>query len=199
MEEAVFADWGSSAQDGLGLLPSVHPGLHDSRHRDLLGLIGCPVGTGCGGRTTTPKARRGADLTLIRLYRLAPRPSRGTAPPNAGPEAPAFENQAAGFAQSNRGCVSVRPRRSGTTLSFTLPRGGLSVQADEGPPVALNLRRFTDPPGLPTGSVAGGTRARLRIPVDASRQPWRLLISPAQAVRVCAVLDTAPTAKPSKA
>ena len=145
--------------------------------------------------TTTPKARRAADLTLIRLYRLALRPSGGIAPPIAGPKAPAFENQAAGFAQSKRGCVSVWPRRSGTPLSFILPRGELSVQADEGPPVAVNMRRFTDPPGLPAGSVAGGASARLRIPVDASRQPWRLLISPAQAIRVCALPDTAPPGK----
>jgi hypothetical protein len=149
--------------------------------------------------TATPEARRAADRTLIRMYRLAPRPSGGTAPPIAGAKAPALENQAAGFAQSKRGCVSVRPRRSGTTPSFTLPRGGLSVQADEGPPVALKLRRFADPPGLRTGSVAGGTRARLRIPVDASEQPWQLLISPAQAVRVCALPDTSPPAKPGKA
>src|SRR4051795_12224062 len=26
----------------------VHPPLHDSRHSDLRGLVGCPDGTGCG-------------------------------------------------------------------------------------------------------------------------------------------------------
>src|SRR5439155_10695624 len=28
---------------------SLHPNLPNSRHRDLLGLVGCPDGTGCGG------------------------------------------------------------------------------------------------------------------------------------------------------
>src|SRR5581483_11866414 len=34
----------------LGALVLRHTDLLDSRHVDLLGLIGCPVGTGCGGR-----------------------------------------------------------------------------------------------------------------------------------------------------
>lgn len=70
---------------------------------------------------------------------------------------------------------------------ITLPRGGFALSAAEGPPVVLSLRRFADPPDLPAASVTGGTRATLRIPADASAQPWRLLISPTRSVRVCAL------------
>src|SRR6185503_8123030 len=38
---------------GARLLHCLHPGLPNSRHRDLLGLIGCPDGTGSAGRPTT--------------------------------------------------------------------------------------------------------------------------------------------------
>jgi len=81
------------------------------------------------------------------------------------------------------------------TLSFVLPRGELALRAAKGTPVALSLRRFAHSPGLPTGSVAGGSGAILRIPTDASAQPWRLLISAAQAVRLGSLPDEVPPAK----
>ena len=149
--------------------------------------IGSAAATVSSLTSTTPEARRAADLTMIRMYRLAPRPSGATAPPITGSQAPALEGQAAGFASSERGCVSVRRRESAMPLSFTLPRGGFALSAAEGPPVVLSLRRFADPPGLPAASVTGGTRATLRIPADDSAQPWRLLISPTRSVRVCAL------------
>ena len=39
---------------GARLLHCLHPNLLNSRHRDLLGLIGCPDGTGCAGCTASP-------------------------------------------------------------------------------------------------------------------------------------------------
>lgn len=138
----------------------------------------------------SPEARRAADLTLIRLYALAPRPS-GPAPPSPKANAPSLENRGTAPARAHGRCLNVPVPPTGTLLSFVLPRGGFSLRAGGGPPVGINVRRFTDPPGIPTrGSVAGGRTVTLSIPADASAQPWRLLIAPTQPVRVCA-LDTA--------
>jgi type II secretory pathway pseudopilin PulG len=83
---------------------------------------------------TIPEARRAADLTLIRLYRLAPRPSGATAAPIVSP-APALESGAAGLSRVTSGCVSARSRQAGTPLSFVLPRGGFTLRAAKGAPV----------------------------------------------------------------
>lgn len=142
-------------------------------------------------RSTTPAARKAADLTLIRLYQLAPRPSHAVTPGPSSAQVPSLERGAANLRRSRGGCLNVRPRTAGAPLSFKVALGGLALQADKGPSVALRLRRFTDPPGLPAGSLAGGTRATLAIPTDASDHPWRLLISPSQAVRLCGLPNTA--------
>jgi len=135
----------------------------------------------------TPGTRRGVDLTLIGLLKLAPRPSVAIVPRTPMARTPSLESGAADLGQAKPGCVSVRPRSPGTPLSFRLPRGGFAVKVAKGVPVELYLRRFMDPPGLPIGSVAGGAGATVAIPTDASAQPWQLLISPVQPVQLCAL------------
>ena len=57
--------------------------------------------------------------------------------------------------------------------------------ADPGPPIGASLGRFMDGPDYPLGELPGGATARLRIPLDDSRTPWRIYLSAHQRVEVC--------------
>ncbi|PZS10446.1 MAG: hypothetical protein DLM64_08600 [Solirubrobacterales bacterium] len=167
-------------------LPPISPQTLLSASAD----VGSPALPASSLPAASPAARGVADLTLIRMLELVPRPSDAIAARTAEARAPALESGAADLVQSGGGCISVIPRRPGTPLAFRLPRGGFTLRATKGAPVALYLRRFMDPPGLPIGSVAGGAGATVAIPADASAQPWRLLIYPVQPVRLCALPGT---------
>ncbi len=71
-------------------------------------------------------------------------------------------------------------------VAIELPPGGATLEADPGAPVSIALRRFSEGAGTPLTPIAGGAAARVAIPTDDSAQPWTLMLSAAQPVRVCA-------------
>lgn len=51
--------------------------------------------------------------------------------------------------------------------------------------LGVSLARFTDPPGLPLGSILPESRAWLNLPLDNSSRPWQLTLDGRGTVRTC--------------
>jgi hypothetical protein len=76
----------------------------------------------------------------------------------------------------------------GAPAVFTavLPSAGLIVRAEGRQAVEVRLRRFGDVfANAPVGSVARGAPRLLRLPADASRQPYRAQLTGPSGLAVC--------------
>ncbi|HEX5982678.1 MAG TPA: hypothetical protein VFY69_00580 [Solirubrobacterales bacterium] len=97
--------------------------------------------------------------------------------------------------------TEIRPGRlaGGTGECVEVPGGGEAVpevplspglnriEIAPGPPAELSLRRFaTEEFPVPTNAPPGGSVVLLRVPRDASDQPWHLHVQAEQPARVCA-------------
>ncbi len=106
--------------------------------------------------------RRYADEELA--YLLEPR----TEPVPRGPE--------------GRGdCTPVEPGE----LELTIPPDGLLLHAAPGTAPELSLRRFADGFYVGIPGPAAGTSGELRLPADASEQPWQLRLKVSSPLTVC--------------
>jgi hypothetical protein len=101
---------------------------------------------------------------------------------------PALE-QAIGASPTARGpCTVVRARAAPTVVAAVVPRGGLLVRAEGRKEVEVRLRRFGDAfANPPVGSVAPGAPQLLRLPADASSQPYRVQLAGRTGLAVCSV------------
>jgi hypothetical protein len=89
----------------------------------------------------------------------------------------------AGPPPSLRGC-DKEPQGSGSAVVFELPPGGALLGLGPKPPTTIGLRRFAD--SYATVAVPPGARwVTLRIPQDASSQPWWLAASSPGPVTSC--------------
>jgi hypothetical protein len=80
-------------------------------------------------------------------------------------------------------CVEMKP---GDEEDLSLAPGETTIHFPAGEEGSVRLRRFASGEyPLRAEELAGGSTARLFIPPDRSRQPWRLQVEPAQGTRVC--------------
>jgi hypothetical protein len=67
-----------------------------------------------------------------------------------------------------------------------VPRRGVLVRAVGGQGVEVRLRRFADAfSDVPVGAVAPGAPRLLRLPADASSQPYRVQLASPSGLAVC--------------
>jgi hypothetical protein len=113
--------------------------------------------------------------------RLAPSPGASTGAP------PAVE-KASGTAGQSRGCTTVRPSAGAAVVVAVVPAQGLRMRALGANGVEVKMRRFADTfDNGPVGTVAPGAAQLLRLPADASQQPYRVQLSSQGALAVCSV------------
>jgi hypothetical protein len=124
-----------------------------------------------------------ADRVLQELVaRLAPSPGTSTGAP------PAVE-KASGTAREVRGCTTVRPSAgAAVVVAAVVPAQGLRIRALGANGVEVKIRRFADTfDNGPVGTVAPGPAQLLRLPGDASTQPYRVQLASQGALGVCSV------------
>jgi hypothetical protein len=127
--------------------------------------------------------RATADRVLQELVaRLTP-----ASVPGAG-AAPALEQAGRARVTPSAGCAVARPAGGDPVLvTAAVPERGLVVRALGGKAVEVKLRRFGDGFGNgPVGTVAPGQPQRLRLPADASSQPYHVQLSALGGVAACA-------------
>jgi hypothetical protein len=160
----------------------VRAGPYFSAERSL----GSPAATPTEIPAKSAAARRGADLDLIAIHRVALRQS---APQPRGGTRPRVERVAGGVvADGGPACLvfaadAVGPTGVGHDVDITLPRAGVWLAAQGGPVIA-GVRRFGDD-FQPIGGVAAGASAALRIAPDLAADAWHLRFTPARRVIVC--------------
>ena len=140
--------------------------------------------------TRPPLIRAAADRVLVGALglRLAPTPA---GPPHDG-HAPRVARTLTGFARTRSGCVRLRPGKDLASTSepaplaeLDLPAGGVWIGGDRLAEAGFLLGRFADAPAIRLAPPATRRAAILRIPVDAVRLPWRLLVASPRSVSVC--------------
>jgi hypothetical protein len=109
-------------------------------------------------------------------------------PAAAGSGAPPALEQAVGGSATQRGACDVVRRAGGpqAVVTAVVPSGGLVVRATGAQGVEVKLRRFGDAfANAPVGTVARGAPQLLRLPADASRQPYRVQLASPAGLAVC--------------
>jgi hypothetical protein len=131
-------------------------------------------------------ARREADRELVRIHRIALKPSPADLP--LGPR-PAVEEAMAGRTVADRGaCIAFRPAAHPSAsvtggLRLTVPPAGVLLTA-EGGAAKVSVRRFADDfHGV--GRLASSVPATLRIRPDRASQPWQMRVEPTGRAIVC--------------
>lgn len=113
-------------------------------------------------RSLDPDERIRADDSLRQTYGLGLAP--GYPPP------------------SSRTCSRVA---SGST--FRIPAGGVLLHVSGDKPVNLSVSRFSDPPGIPIGTLYSSTWSLLKIPEDAAPDPWRAAPTSGPGITACPI------------
>jgi hypothetical protein len=133
-------------------------------------------------------AREDADFLLARA--LPVQLSAATAAPQPFPAGTRI-GQEGGRLAWRRGCVEFRPLSTAAQLLVPLPPGGIWIEPDPGPPVAVGLRRFAD--GYPvTAEAIGGAPSQIFLPRAPVARGWQAQLLPRQPVRVCALTARRP-------
>ena len=127
--------------------------------------------------------RQRADAAFQLGYGMKLEP--GSATP-AGP-APVAEGSSRSLVRTRGSCLVGRPQPGGAALrdlSFSVPRGGVSLRA---PGATVRVRRFA-PAFTEPGKLQGdATRAVVRIPPDRSSRPWHMAVSGARSLTICGI------------
>jgi hypothetical protein len=135
-------------------------------------------------------ARLAADRELSTIHGAALHATGPGAPVATGP--PRIDVARGGATNHDGGCTSFRPAGAAPAaevpeLQLTLPAAGLLLKA-EGGPATVSLRRFADVFAEESERrLSAGASATLRIPGDASPQPWRVRVAPEGRLTVCAL------------
>jgi hypothetical protein len=126
--------------------------------------------------------RAQADRVLQELVgRLSASPRASTGAP------PALERTSGGTARQGRACTTVRPAAGAqVVVTAVVPAQGLRIRAGGANGVEVKMRRFADAfANGPVGTVAPGPAQLLRLPADASTQPYRVQLASQGALAVC--------------
>lgn len=132
---------------------------------------------------TGEQAREAADEEFVRIYEIAPKPTRSPKLVRGGP-APKPLAATGGSAKALGSCLLLSPEL-GRTGSFQvqLPPGGFSYRARPGAEVSLKVARFGEAFATALAPTAGS--AEVAIPTDPSDVPWRAEIETAAKTILC--------------
>ena len=130
-----------------------------------------------------PGPRAAADIVLGEALGLAPAPIRGL--PRSRGSAPPRPIKAVGGRVTRRGsCLRFSPGRAGDSgLSLYVPPGGFAYRSGPSSEAAVSLGRYANDFPVSLAPVRG--TALVRIPRDASAQPWRAQFETAEPLTVC--------------
>jgi len=130
-----------------------------------------------------PGPRAAADIVLGEALGLAPAPIRGL--PRSRGSAPPRPIKAVGGRVTRRGsCLRFSPGRAGDSgLSLYVPPGGFAYRSGPSSEAAVSLGRYANDFPISLAPVRG--TALVRIPRDASAQPWRAQFETAEPLTVC--------------
>jgi hypothetical protein len=148
---------------------------------DAVDAHGSPVGVRRDLELASPAARAQADVVLVRTEEIsvAGRARIGTVRPGSPPGSPPLQ-------AASPGCAVVPAGAASAGFQVVSPPGGLVIRPDAGPPVAVGIARFSDPPvGVALNPVLGASESELVPAHDSSSVPWRFQLTAGQAVTVC--------------
>lgn len=165
--------------DPLGTAPDVVAGPYFAAVDDF----GSPAPTATELSRRSEAERAVADATLVQALEIRPLPGA-----RAGRRAPPPQIITAqgGAAQTDGGCVVLRPSAGRATVELRVSTRALAYRTRPGAPVELRARRLADGFGAPFATVPGGQSGVLRFPPDRLRRPWSLQMAASQQVAACA-------------
>jgi hypothetical protein len=136
-------------------------------------------------------ARVAADKVLFAALRARLEPVSPSALPSAAPNLVKAHGERP-IAVPVGGCVSARGSSASAPVVLRLPPDGVLLSAGEEPVEDLRLRRFSEgefPVDLEE-RITPGHAARVRVPTDRSRVPWKLEVDSAGVTTACAISES---------
>jgi hypothetical protein len=190
------AEWGAVEIAGRGTQPGFRPEFYLPTAQEYFTVVDAYGGTAAYTPdelgTRPPLIRAAADRVLVGALGLQLAPT-SAAPPHGG-DAPRVARTLTGSARTRSGCVQLRPAEdlpsagepaAPPLAELDVPNGGVWIGGDRLAEAGFLVGRIADAPAIRLPPPTTGKAAILRIPVDAVRLPWRLLIASPRSVAVC--------------